>query len=134
MLWLRRHEPDVWARTGTWHSSHSFVVSRLTGEYVLDHHTASQCDPLYDIDAFGWNLDWAEDIAPGLAMPRLAWPGEVVGAVHTRAAAETGLPLGTPVVAGTVDAWAEAFSVGVRQAADVMLMYGLTLFLIEVLP
>ena len=115
-----------------WHSS-SFVA-RLTGEYVLDHHTASQCDPLYDINAFDWNHEWVDDLVPGLRMPRLAWPGEVVGTVDPRAAAETGLPVGTPVVAGTIDAWAEAFSVGVRRPGDVMLMYGSTMFLVQVLP
>ena len=49
LLWVRRREPDVWARARRWYSSHSFVVARLTGEYVLDHHTASQNDPLYDL-------------------------------------------------------------------------------------
>ena len=29
----------------------SLAVLRLTGEYVLDHHSASQCDPLYDLRA-----------------------------------------------------------------------------------
>ncbi len=134
MLWLQRHEPAVWSRTAVWHSSHSFVVARLTGEYVLDHHTASQCDPLYDINAFGWNDEWVDDLVPGLRMPRLAWPGEVVGTVTEEAAGQTGLPAGTPVVAGTIDAWAEAFSVGVRHPGDVMLMYGSTMFLVQVLP
>jgi xylulokinase len=45
----------------------------------------------------------------------------------------TGLREGTPVVAGTVDAWAEAFSVGVRRPGDLMLMYGSTMFFVQVL-
>ena len=45
-LWVQRHEPDAWARTRRWHNSSSFAVARLTGEYVMDHHTASQCVPL----------------------------------------------------------------------------------------
>jgi xylulokinase len=56
----------------------------------------------------------------------------VVGTVHARAAAETGLSLGTPVVAGTVDAWAEAHSVGVRRPGDLMLMYASTMFFVLV--
>lgn len=43
ILWLRRHEPDIWERTRFLHTAHSFVTHRLTGEYVLDHHTASHC-------------------------------------------------------------------------------------------
>ena len=43
------------------------------------------------------------------------------------------LPEGTPVCAGTVDAWAEAFSAGVRRPGDLMLMYGSTMFFVQVL-
>jgi len=133
LLWVRRHEPEVWAATRRWYSAHSFVVARLTGEYVLDHHTASQCDPLYELADGAWNEAWAAEIAPGLELPRLAWSGEVVGTLHAAGAAETGLPEGLPVCAGTVDAWAEAFSAGVRGSGDLMLMYGSTMFFVGVL-
>jgi xylulokinase len=133
LLWVRRREPAVWRRAARWYNSHSFGVARLTGEYVLDHHTASQCDPMYDLKANAWCREWAEDIAPGLPLPRLAWPSEVVGTVHTAGAAATGLPGGTPVAAGTVDAWAEAVSAGVRHPGDLMLMYGSTMFFVQVL-
>ncbi len=134
MLWVRRHEPDVWRKSTRWFNSNSYVVAKLTGEYVLDHHTASQCDPLYDIHEFRWMDDWIDEIAPGMTMPRLAWPSEIVGTVTAQAASITGLREGTPVAAGTVDAWAEALSVGVRRPGDVMLMYGSTMFVVQVLP
>lgn len=130
--WLRGHEPDVWARTRRMFMASSFLVHRLTGNYVLDHHSASQSVPMYELDRNRWADDWCADIAPGLDLPSLVWPGDVVGEVTTSAAEETGLEPGTPVVAGTVDAWAEAFSVGVSRPGDVMLMYGSTMFLIQV--
>jgi xylulokinase len=37
-------------------------------------------------------------------------------------------------MAGTIDAWAEAFSVGVRRPGDLMLMYGSTMFMVGVTP
>jgi xylulokinase len=130
LLWLQHHEPEVWRQTRGWYTCHSFVVGRLTGEYVLDHHSASQCDPLYDLDHSDWAADWASEIAPGVPVPRLVWPGEIVGTVTASAAASTGIPAGTPVAAGTIDAWAESFSVGVRQPGELMLMYGSTMFFI----
>jgi xylulokinase len=133
LLWVRRREPDVYARARRWYSSHSFAVARLTGEYVLDRATASQCDPLYDLASNRWDEAVADEITPGLSLPRLAWSGEVVGTVTAAAASVTGLAQGTPVCAGTVDAWAEAFSVGVRRPGDLMLMYGSTVFLVQVL-
>jgi xylulokinase len=132
LLWLRRHEPEVWAAAAGWYMASSFVVARLTGEYVLDHHSASQCDPLYDLRAAAWNEAWAEEIAPGVPLPRLVWPWEPVGEVTVAAAEVTGLPAGVPVMAGTVDAWAEALSVGVRRPGDLMLMYGSTMFMVQV--
>jgi xylulokinase len=133
LAWLARNEPEVWSAMQRWHMASSFVVARLTGAWALDHHSASQCDPLYDLDACGWAEDWAELVAPGLQLPPLAWPGEVVGSVHSAGAAATGIPPGTPVVAGTVDAWAEAYSVGVTEPGDLMLMYGSTMFLVDVI-
>ncbi len=133
MLWLQHHEPEVWSRTRRWYNSNSFVAGRLTGEYFLDHHTASQCDPMYDITSFGWFGPWVEDIAPGLEFPRLVWPSEVVGHVTAAAAEQTGLRAGTPVSAGTVDAWSEAFSVGVRRPGELMMMYGSTAFFVNVM-
>jgi xylulokinase len=132
LAWLRRNKPEVWARTRHFFMANSFITYRLTGEYVLDHHSASQCDPLYDIKTNSWIEDWAAEIAPGLPLPRLLWPAEIAGTVTPAAAQATGIPAGTPVVAGTIDAWAEAASVGVREPGDLMLMYGTTLFLVEV--
>jgi xylulokinase len=133
LLWLQRHEPDVWAQTAGWYMASSFVAARLTGEYVLDHHSASQCTPLYDLAGNAWNEDWAAEIAPGVPLPRLVWPWDPVGAITPAGAEATGLPAGIPVMAGTVDAWAEAVSVGVRRPGDLMLMYGSTMFLVAVL-
>jgi xylulokinase len=129
ILWLREHEPEVWARTRLIFGCNSFLVHRLTGSYVLDHHSASQFLPLYDFGAEEWIADWAERIAPGVPLPRLLWPAEVAGVVGEDAARATGIPAGTPVVAGTIDAWSEALSVGVSRAGATMLMYGTTFFL-----
>lgn len=131
--WVRRNEPEVFARATGWYGSNSYIAAKLTGEYVMDHHTASQCDPLYATRDFDWNVPWAQRICGHLPLPRLVWPSDVVGAVTSQAAAETGVPAGTPVVAGTVDAYSEAFSVGVRRPGDQMLMYGSTMFLVQVI-
>lgn len=133
LAWLKSQEPEVWEKTRYFLNSNSFIIQRLTGEYVLDHHSASQCDPLYDIHENRWIEEWAEGIAPGLRLPRLLWPAEVAGEVTEDASEVTGIPVGTPVAAGTIDAWAEAGSVGVRKPGDLMLMYGSTMFIIEVL-
>lgn len=132
LLWVARHEPDVWAITRRWYSASNWLVGRLTGEFVADHYGASTSDPLYDLTTRDWWPESWERAAPSLDRPRLAWPGEIVGEVQADAAAQTGLRAGTPVLAGTIDALAEAYSVGVRDVGDTMVMYGSTLFFIQV--
>ncbi len=132
VAWLRDTEPGVYQLTRMIFSASSYLVYRLTGRYVLDHHTASQFNPMYDLAGRCWNTAWAARVAPGIPLPELAWPAEVVGRVTAGAARQTGLPAGVPVTAGTVDAWAEAASAGVRHPGEVMLMYGTTMFLIRV--
>ena len=133
LAWLRANEPGTWAATRRFLMASSFLVHRLTGCYILDHHSASQCTPMYDPVQHRWIEEWSELVAPGLELPELRWPSDVVGEVQAAVADQTGIPAGTPVVAGTIDAWAEATSVGVTAPGDVMLMYGTTMFLVEVL-
>jgi xylulokinase len=132
LLWLQRNEPEVWERMAGWYTTNSFLVAKLTGELAIDRHSASQCDPLYDLDTGDWAVDWCEHVFGDMVLPRLLWPTDVAGLVHGAAALETGLPIDTPVMAGTIDAWAEAFSVAVENAGDLMLMYGSTMFLVQV--
>lgn len=134
IAWIAEHEPGVTERARRLYMPASYLANRLTGAYVLDHHSASQAVPLYDSVTQEWYAPWAEHVAPGIDLPRLRWPGDVAGSLTAGAAAVTGLPVGVPVITGTIDAWSEALSVGAQGVGDLMLMYGSTLFLINTVP
>lgn len=129
--WVATHEPDVFRSSSRFYMPASWLVRMLTGEYVLDHHSASQCTPLYDARKLDWYDPWWRAICGHLEKPRLLWSGEVAGQVTADASSRTGIPAGTPVIAGSIDAWTEAVSVGATQPGDLMLMYGSTMFLIN---
>lgn len=131
VAWVADNEPAVFALARRLFMPSSWLAFQLTGEYVLDQHSASQCTPLYDIENLGWYRPWVSAIAPDLSMPLLRWPGDIAGVVARKAAELTGLPAGIPVITGTIDAWAEAISVGAQGVGDLMLMYGTTMFLIN---
>ncbi|MGP4043636.1 FGGY-family carbohydrate kinase [Streptomyces sp. 2A115] len=131
LAWLAEHEPETVARARRLYMPSSYLVCRLTGTYVLDHHSASQSVPLYDSVAQEWYQPWVRRVAPWLELPLLRWPGDIAGHVTAEAAGVTGLPAGIPVVTGTIDAWSEALSVGAQHTGDLMLMYGSTMFLIN---
>lgn len=132
ILWLRETHPERFARTATVMSSTSYLVQRLTGERTIDHYTAANYAPLYDVARLGWSDELADGIIELDRLPRIGWATEIAGHVTATAAAETGLAVGTPVTFGTIDAAAEAVSVGVREPGQMMLMYGSTIFIIEV--
>lgn len=132
ILWLKNTHPDLYARTAKVLTSTSYLTWKLTGEYVIDHYTAASFSPLYDVNT----LSWTDALAPGIIaldkLPRLAWSTDIAGTVTAAAAAETGLAIGTPVTTGTIDAAAEAVSVGVQTPGEMMMMYGSTIFIIQV--
>ncbi len=130
IAWLKRNRPEVFAKAAKIVTSTTYLVQKLTGEVVIDHYTAANFSPLYDVERLDWTTELADDIAPANMLPRLLWSTEIAGEISARAAAETGLAAGTPVTTGTIDAAAEAVSVGVRQSGDMMMMYGSTIFIV----
>ena len=134
LAWVAEYEPQVWTAATKLYMPSSWLVHKLTGNYVLDHHSASQCSPLYDTVAQSWFTPWASKIAPAITLPTLAWAGDKAGTITIEASIATGLPAGIPVITGTIDAWAEAVSVGAQSNGDLMLMYGTTMFLIATVP
>ncbi|WP_407359704.1 FGGY-family carbohydrate kinase [Microbacterium sp. LBN7] len=130
LVWVADEEPDAWARARRLFMPASWLVRKLTGAYVLDHQSASQVSPLYDIENERWHDPSWERYADGIAQPALAWAGDIAGEVTAEAASATGIPARTPVITGTIDAWTEAVSVGAHEVGDLMLMYGTTMFLV----
>ncbi|MDO4916067.1 MAG: FGGY family carbohydrate kinase [Rothia sp. (in: high G+C Gram-positive bacteria)] len=108
----------------------SFIIWHITGEYVLDRHSASQCTPLYDAATQEWDTDMAVHIGGDkLELPRLGWSNEICGTTQKTPELPE-LKAGIPVIFGTIDAWAEQESVGATDPNHLFLMYGTTLFLI----
>jgi len=130
ILWLKRNRPEIFAKTAKILSASSYLVFKLTGETVIDHFTAANFSPLYDVGTLSWTTALADDIVPAEMLPRLMWSTDIAGEISPEAARETGLAVGTPVTAGTIDAAAEAISVGVAAPGDMMMMYGSTIFII----
>jgi len=133
ILWMKNNEPELWKQVDHITTASSYLIYRLTGEKVIDRHTASHYMPLVDIR----RLEWSARLAAGLVglekLPRLGWSDELAGRVNRAGAEETGLRAGTPVAVGAVDALSEAISVGAVQPGDLMIMYGSTAFFILVL-
>jgi xylulokinase len=124
ILWVKHNEPEIYARTRWWLNSHSYVVYRLTRNATIDVYSACGYAPMLDIEKIQWAGKMAKFIAPLETMPDLLWSSDIAGEVTMEAARETGLAEGTPVIAGTIDAGAEAISAGLTDFGDMMMMFG----------
>ncbi len=54
MLWIRRHEPEVWARTRRILNGCGYLVLRLTGQAVIDVYDAALFAPFFDPSTQSW--------------------------------------------------------------------------------
>lgn len=126
MLWLKRHRPDVWSDTHYLLPPNSYINYLLTGEVAVDHCSAGNIGGVYDINAREWSTSALEMLGiPRRMMPnRLVDSSAIVGGLLPEMAARLGLPAGTPIVAGGVDAAVATLAAGVIAPGDHVAMLG----------
>ncbi|MFU1792515.1 FGGY-family carbohydrate kinase [Paenibacillus azoreducens] len=130
ILWIRKHEPEIYSKTYQFLCGSGYLVYKLTNECVIDRYTAINYAPLFDIRSQTWNPDMVSLITDADKLPPPAWSTDIVGKVTLNASIETGLAPGTKVIAGTADAMSEAISIGAVHEGDLMMMYGSSTFFI----
>jgi xylulokinase len=113
LLWMKRHRPDVLAKTKRLLLVKDYVLWRLTGSSVTDPSDASATN-LMDLKSQRWSLELCEAVGldPGL-LPPIRPSTDVAGRVTRLASLETRIPEGTPVVPGGGDVAALALGCGV---------------------
>jgi xylulokinase len=113
LLWLREHEPDLFARTEAFLLLEDYLISRLTGERVGSRCLFSS-SLLLDITTGRWWENVLEAIGiDERKLPRLADSGEPVDGLTAEAAGELGLAPGVAVVAGGLDQVLAGIAAGV---------------------
>jgi xylulokinase len=124
LLWVRRHEPDNWAKVRHVLLPKDYVRYRLTDGFAVDVADGSGTI-LFDLAARSWSPEMlaALHLDPSLLPPTYEGPA-VTGTVTESAAEATGLRAGTPVVAGGGDQSANAVGVGAVSPGVVALSLG----------
>jgi xylulokinase len=124
ILWIKHNEPEIYNQAQWFLTSHAYIVYRLTGQATVDIYSACSYAPLMDIEEIRWLDQDIAGINPRSKLPKMFWSCDVVGGVTEQAADLTGLAEGTPVIAGTIDAAAEAISAGLSEIGEMMMMFG----------
>jgi xylulokinase len=114
LLWLRDNVPEDWGRTRVVLQPKDYIGLKLTGEAKTDIHSA-YC--LVNPNTGKYEEDYFDLLGLSTGqMPAALSLTEPLGTVSKRAGERTGLPVGAPVIVGTIDAWCDNLAGGVTQA------------------
>jgi len=124
LLWVRTHQPEIFAKIRHIMCPKDYVRYRLTGEFAIDVQEASGT-LLLDVTHRRWSKEVAEAAGIDEAwLPQVYESPEVCARISETAAGLTGLKAGTPVVAGAGDQGAGAVGMGILQPGSVSATIG----------
>ena len=124
LLWIRDHEPEIFARIAHVLCPKDYVRYRLTGEFAMDMQEASGT-LLLDVANRRWSTEVAEAAEiPMTWLPRLFEGPEICARINPAGAGATGLAQGTPVAAGAGDQGAGAVGMGILSPGSVSATIG----------
>ena len=134
VLWLRRHEPGIFARASLILQPRDVVLHRLTGLASTDE-THANATLFFNLRERAWDatLLAAFGVDPALFPPVLR-PWEIAAELPRSTADELGLDAGVPVVIGAADSQCAAFGAGVAGPGPVSEMAGASSCLNSAVP
>ena len=124
LLWVKQHEPELFAKTAHILCPKDYVRFRLTGTYAIDVQEASGT-LLLDVTHRCWSNEVAKAAGiPESWLPELFESQQICAKISEEAANLTGLTAGTPVVAGSGDQGAGAIGMGILEPGSVSATIG----------
>ena len=124
LLWVRKHELQVFARIAHVLCPKDYVRYRLTGTYAMDVQEASGT-LLLDVAHRRWSKEVAKAAGiPEAWLPQLFESPQICAHISPEAAAATGLTAGIPVAAGAGDQGAGAVGMGILEPGSVSATIG----------
>ncbi len=116
ILWYKNNEPSLFEQTHCFLQASSYINFKLTDQFSMDLDQAvrTQC---MDINSLTWSSEIGQVIGLDFdkLMPKPVPVDQIIGHVTAKAAKETGLPLGIPVLAGASDAMAAMYAMGISE-------------------
>jgi len=124
VLWLRRHEPEAFARLATVMLPKDFIRFKLTGVVATEPSDAS-ATLMYDTARMRWSTEILDAVEiPRSVVPDVGGSSEILGRVSVEGAGATGLRPGTPVVGGGADNACGAAGVGAIAPGEAVSSWG----------
>ena len=127
--WIQQHQPEIWAKTAKFLFLSGYLHHKLCGRFV--DSVSNQVGYLpFDYKKKTWAASWdwkwqAVPMSPDL-LPELVPATEQLGEITPQAAAETGIPVGLPLIAAAADKACEVIGSGALDSHIGCLSYGTT--------
>jgi xylulokinase len=124
LVWVRDHEPDIYARIRRVVLPKDYIRYRMTGVYAMEVSDAAGT-LLFDVR----NRRWSHELMAAIGLPAEVMPSvyesvDVCGTVTAELAEATGLRAGTPVVGGGADNTCGAVGTGIVRPGRVLASLG----------
>ena len=127
--WMREKEPENWEKTYKYLMISGYLIFRLTGKMV-DSAASMVGRVPFDHRTRTWQKksDLTRPVFPiePEKLCEIVEPGEILGRVSTKAAADTGLPEGLPLIASGSDKACEILGLGCITKEKAAISFGTT--------
>jgi xylulokinase len=124
LLWLRRNHAEIMEKASHVMGSYDYIAYKLTGNFSAERNWALESG-LFDYHIQDWDKEILSTSTISTEwLGKVNWSTEIVGKVTEHAAIFTGLCAGIPVVAGSADHIASAFSAGLTSPGDMLIKLG----------
>ena len=109
LLWIRRHQPDLWSKVQNVLFSKDYISNWLTGEITTDPATAVS-SLLFDANTESWSETLLQPLGLNTTqLPQVLPTTAEVGRLTIEASNHLGVPTKIPVINGTLDSAAETY-------------------------
>ncbi len=124
IAWLKQNRPDIHVQARRYLGPPDFCIHKLTGEFATDLSAGAEM-LLVDLRTGEWSQELCDlvGVEPHY-QSELGWAGRKVGETTAAIAELTGLPGGTPVIAGGHDQCCACLGMGMIDPGGVMLSTG----------
>ena len=112
VLWLQRHEPEIYRRTACFLQPRDVVLHRLTGVLATDE-THANATLFYDLRGRRWDEKLLATFGVDRTLfPRVVPSWQIAAGLPSTVAAQLSLAPGIPVVIGAADSQCAAYGAG----------------------
>ncbi|MEN8224785.1 MAG: L-fuculokinase [Bacteroidota bacterium] len=119
LIWLKENRPEILERMDHFVFMPSILIHKLSGEFITDTSMAGT-SMMTDIKSRNFSNEIIDALGIEKKFPPLAEAGEVIGKIHPHASDETGLPVGTPVIATGHDTQFAVYGSGAKEKEAVL--------------